>query len=295
MLLVFAGLRGDLCSMNILLAPLFPLAALLALSPDQPSKIDPPKPVVAVQPVITADPEPAPIVEKPVFIQDQHQAAEEPVIIADQQEPAPVSTPEASEDLSDQPDLIEEPPVEVSHEAILAGATKGLTEARTAKGVFIQTDTFGARETGEFYIRRPNRVRFEYGSPMRLLVVSDGATIHYKDLELETENSAPLSATPLKLFLGQDVDLTTDENVVEVRSLSDRHLVVVEDQRSDEEERIDGQLMLMFAKDSYDLMGWWALDASGGQTRVDLLRVEKNAKLSAKLFVIEDEDDDRRR
>lgn len=260
--------------MNMLIASLFPLAALFGLAPTPPAASDAPA-------AAAADPAGDPAAD-----------LIEPPVIETRVEPAPAAS---QADVSNEPDLIEAAPVEVTREEILKRAGEALKATKTAKGTFIQTDSYGERVSGDFYIRRPGRIRFEYGSPARLLVVSDGTTVSYKDMELETDDRIPLSATPLKLFLGRDVDLADDANVVDVSSLANQHLIAVEDNRSDAEDRVDGQLILMFARDSYDLLGWWAIDGAGGQTKVDLLQVQTNVDLNAKLFVIEDDEDDRRR
>ena len=207
----------------------------------------------------------------------------------------PVLSTEPELDLSAQPELIASAPLTVSRDEILVKAGEALRTTRTAKGAFIQTDTYGEKVSGNFYIRRPGRIRFEYGSPAELLVISDGSTVSYQDMALETDDRIPVSATPLKLFLSDDVELSDDANVIDVQSLGDRHLVVVEDRRSGDEERIEGQLVLMFEKDTFDLLGWWANDETGGRTLVELVGVETGVRLNPRLFRLENEEDDRRR
>ena len=271
--------------MKLLPASLFPLAAALGMSP-----------VSADEPVAIA---PVPSVAEAPAVKETKLSVSSPAAKQDTQITPSVKTEApivqlAQADLSEQPELITPKPAELSREKVLEKASAALKASKTARGAFTQTDTYGDRVTGDFYIRRPGKIRFEYGSPVRLLVISDGSTVSYQDMELETDDRIPLKATPLKLFLGKDVDLNDGVNVVDVRSVQDRHLIYVEDNRSSEEDRIEGQLILMFARDSFDLMGWLALDETGGQTRVDLTRVEQNVDISPRLFVIEDDEDDRR-
>ncbi len=189
------------------------------------------------------------------------------------------------------------PPAPIVPESVvLAEVSRKLRETETARGGFIQTDAYGQTTTGDFYIRRPGRIRFGYAKPAEYLVVSDGTTVAVEDKRLETMDRAPLGATPLKLFLNQNVDLARDTEVMGVHSLPDAHLVVVRDKTAAGQERVEGELMLQFDRETYDLEGWIAIDGAGGETRISLIDVETNVKIPARYFVIVDpEDDDRRR
>ncbi len=187
------------------------------------------------------------------------------------------------------------PAVDFQNNELLAKINARMADTKTARGGFKQTDAMGEITTGDFYLRRPGRVRFEYAAPTPYLIVSDGTTVAIEDKELDTIDRAPLSATPLKHFLKKTLNLAEDTTILDVRSLPDSHLVVIEDNPKNGDEAIDGLVFLKFSKENYDLMGWVTIDGLGNETRVDLFDMELNGNISPRLFVLEDEDNRDRR
>ncbi|ACT57718.1 LolA family protein [Hirschia baltica] len=187
------------------------------------------------------------------------------------------------------------PAVDFQNNELLTKINARMADTKTARGGFKQTDAMGEITTGDFYLRRPGRVRFEYAAPTPYLIVSDGTTVAIEDKELDTIDRAPLSATPLKHFLKKTLNLAEDTTILDVRSLPDSHLVVIEDNPKNGDEAIDGLVFLKFSKENYDLMGWVTIDGLGNETRVDLFDMELNGNISPRLFVLEDEDNRDRR
>lgn len=191
--------------------------------------------------------------------------------------------------------LFEETTPELSADDVLDNINARMADTKTAKGGFSQTDAMGNITTGDFYLRRPGRVRFEYTAPSPILIVSDGTTVAIEDKSLETLDRAPLAATPLKHFLKKNLDLAEDTNVLDVKTLPEFHLVVIEDNPKDGRDAIDGLVYLKFEKETFDLNGWVTIDGLGNETRVDLIDMEHNVKISPRLFILEDQDDRDRR
>ncbi len=183
--------------------------------------------------------------------------------------------------------------IDLTEEDILSHVNARMNETTSAKGGFVQRDALGNVATGDFFLRRPGKIRFEYADPTPYLIVSDGVTVAIEDRQLDTIDRTPLSTTPLKHFLKKDLDLAKDANVVDVKTVGDQYLVAVVDKPSEDEEAIEGQLILQFDTDTYDLMGWISVDGLGDETRVSLLDIETNVKIPAKKFFLEDDDDRR--
>lgn len=187
------------------------------------------------------------------------------------------------------------PLVQLNSEELLGKINERMAETKSARGGFTQTDALGEVTTGDFYLRRPGRVRFEYAAPTPYLIVSDGSTVAIEDKSLETIDRVPLSSTPLKHFLKKNLDLAEDTNILDVRSLPDSLLVVIEDNPKNGEDALDGMVFLKFDKDTYDLIGWVSIDGLGNETRVDLIDMEQNIKIAPRYFILEDDDDRDRR
>jgi len=175
---------------------------------------------------------------------------------------------------------------------VLSAASAALSDARTAKGKFTQTNADGSLTTGTFALNRPGRMRFDYDDPTPVLIVSDGTTVAVEDSELETVDRVPIGATPLGLILSTDLNVDEDVEVLSIMQNADRIGIRVSDANGE----MDGTLMMVFDKNTYDLLGWLATDGNLQTTVVDLLDVETNVSVDPRLFRLdeaEDEEDER--
>ena len=182
---------------------------------------------------------------------------------------------------------------DAERQEILQNAASALASAETAKGRFTQVAPDGSVTHGDFALRRPGRMRFDYDAPTPILIVSDGTTVAMEDSELETVDRVPLGSTPLGIILDDRIDFQNEARVVDVRRGNEDVMITVED-RSGESE---GQLSLFFDRDTYALESWRALDANRQTTLVVLDEVETNVGVDPRLFIMDDpadEEDDER-
>ena len=171
---------------------------------------------------------------------------------------------------------------------ILSAAADGLAAVKTAKGRFEQIQPDGSSLEGDFALRRPGRMRFEYDAPTTILVVADGTNVAVQDTALETSDAVPIAATPLSMILSKKLDFENQAEVLSVRRNDDRVAITMEDRTGEHA----GQLTLLVDANSYDLLGWWTLDESSNYTQVWLDDVETGVRLDPKLFRIEDPEDE---
>jgi outer membrane lipoprotein-sorting protein len=156
-----------------------------------------------------------------------------------------------------------------------------LRSLSTLKGDFVQVSEAGGMATGKFYLRKPGRLRFEYDPPTPLVLVADGIMVSVEDKELETVNSYPLDATPLKLILDRDVDLINDANIAYVEQVpGEIRVKAVKDDGV-----AQGEIIMVFAQSNMELLKWTVRDAQEIETTVILQNVEYGMRLSAQLFV----------
>ena len=82
-----------------------------------------------------------------------------------------------------------------------------LNGVRTLAANFIQVAPSGAISRGQFYLKRPGRLRFEYEPPASVLVVADGTYVNYFDVELGQLSQIGVYSTPLGVVVAQQVKL----------------------------------------------------------------------------------------
>lgn len=159
----------------------------------------------------------------------------------------------------------------------------------TMKGRFTQySETSGdvGKVMGNFYMRRPGRLRFEYDPPNPIVLVSDGTLVSVEDKDLETVNSYPLKATPLNLLLKKNVDLVVEAEIVNVlREDGELHVTA----RADDSVA-EGELTMFFSYPEIELRRWLVIDAQNIKTLIVLSDVVKDIKLDPSLFRATDYD-----
>lgn len=84
-----------------------------------------------------------------------------------------------------------------------------LNRLQTATGGFTQINGDGTLSTGQVFIKRPGRIRFEYNPPDNSLVMAGGGSVAVFDSRSNTgPERYPLNQTPLKIILEANVDLS---------------------------------------------------------------------------------------
>ena len=153
----------------------------------------------------------------------------------------------------------------------------------TAKGTFTQINDDGTLSTGQIFIKRPGRVRFEYDPPEQILVVADGDTVGVIDGKSNTgPEGYPLHRTPLKIILARNVNLAQERMVI--GHSSDGTSTTVKAQDPDNPEY--GSIELVFTGAPVELRQWVINDDAGGRTTVILGDLQKDVRLTDTTFVI---------
>ncbi|MFK7939737.1 MAG: outer membrane lipoprotein carrier protein LolA [Roseovarius sp.] len=165
----------------------------------------------------------------------------------------------------------------------LNAISKYLNGMKTATGAFTQINDDGTISTGQIFIKRPGRVRFEYNPPDKTLVVADGDTVGIIDPKSNTSPEAyPLNRTPLKIILARNVNLAQENMVVGHKSDGTSTTVRAQDPEHPEY----GNIELVFTANPVELRQWVINDDAGSQTTVVLGDLTKGVRIDNAEFVI---------
>jgi outer membrane lipoprotein-sorting protein len=168
-------------------------------------------------------------------------------------------------------------------QGVLKQLADKLSAIQTMDGEFVQYNPNGDQMQGKFFIARPGRVRFQYNPPATLSVIADGKSVLVFDKKLQTYDIWPLSQTPLRLLLADDLNLATSDKVTRVGVAPD----LVEIEMKDDTKFSSGTLNLIFDRTTLGLRQWTVTDQQGLQTMVALYNVETGKKLASDLFKID--------
>jgi outer membrane lipoprotein-sorting protein len=154
----------------------------------------------------------------------------------------------------------------------------------TMQSKFLQVSSTGELAWGNFYMRRPGRLRIEYDPPSPVLIISDGHRLIYFDKELKTANVAPIEDTLASFLVRDPVRFSGDVKVAGLTQV--KGIVRVTLARSGEPE--GGILTLVFSNNPLRLRQWVVADAFGTSTRLSLVEPIFGIQLNDTLFEAEE-------
>jgi outer membrane lipoprotein-sorting protein len=184
--------------------------------------------------------------------------------------------------------MIAAPPAAVAQSGDLDRAVAALRGISTMKANFTQTDRAGQTMAGELTLKRPGKIRFDYGKSAPMLVVSNGKSLYLVDYDVKQVERWPISNSPLGALLDPSRDVKRYGKLVPT-SHSDVVSVEVRDPKRPE----FGVITLIFQRDAKSpgglkLTHWVALDAQNNRTTVRLSNHRYGMSVADSAFTFSD-------
>jgi outer membrane lipoprotein-sorting protein len=175
-------------------------------------------------------------------------------------------------------------PLKPEQKAIIDRVNGYLSTVAVLSGRFVQVGPDGRRTQGDFYISKPGKLRFEYDDPSPIELIADGTSVVVRDRKLATQDVYPLSQTPLRFLLSNNVDLMRDTHLIAVYADDVFITVVVEEKNG-----IVGtsRLMIMFDSKDMQLKQWTVTDPQGYDTTVAVYNLDASRRPDPSMFKID--------
>jgi outer membrane lipoprotein-sorting protein len=162
-----------------------------------------------------------------------------------------------------------------------------LKAVNTMTANFSQTDRRGRTVNGTFTLKRPGKIRFDYGRNVPMLVVADGSRLYMIDYETKDVRNWAIGNSPLGVLLDPNPNLARIAKVV--RNDGQTLLVQAKDPKRPEY----GTVTLGFAKlpsapSGLLLQGWTVIDAQNNRTTVKLSNQRFNVGVADSAFAWND-------
>ena len=175
-------------------------------------------------------------------------------------------------------------PAAAKDSADLAKLKAHIAGVHTMTADFVQTDSRGRSAAGTMQLKRPGKVRFQYGSG-DLLIIADGRSLYFLDYQVGQKSAYPLGKTPLGPLLSSSPDFNGKAQVI---PSSDPRILVARAKNTSY-----GQLTLAFlrspsAPGGLQMYGWTAIDPQGKRTTVKLSNVRYNVAVPESAFTYAD-------
>jgi outer membrane lipoprotein-sorting protein len=185
--------------------------------------------------------------------------------------PGPLTTPAAAQSASDL-------------DAVVA-ALRGIS---TMRADFTQTDRQGQTLRGTMTLKRPGKIRFDYGKDADFLVISNGKSLYVVDYEVNQVERWPIGNSPLGALFDPDKDVKRYGKMVPTR---DPNVLSVEVR--DPKKPEFGMITLIFVRNAsapggLQLTHWVALDAQNNRTRVALSNQRYGVSVPDSTFTFKD-------
>jgi outer membrane lipoprotein-sorting protein len=167
-------------------------------------------------------------------------------------------------------------------------AIAALRGISTLRADFVQTDRQGQSVRGVLSLKRPGKIRFDYGKDAELLVVSNGKSLYMVDYEVSQVERWPIKNSPLGALLDPKRDVKRYGTLLPTDS-RDVISVLVEDPNKPEY----GAINLIFLREAsapggFQLMYWVAKDAQNHRTTVQLTNHRYGVAIAESTFSFDD-------
>lgn len=158
-----------------------------------------------------------------------------------------------------------------------------LNQLQTAQGGFTQINSDGTLYTGQIYIKRPGRIRFEYNPPSESMVMASGGQLAVFDARSNTgPERYPLNQTPLSIILAPNVDLGRARMVTNTAYDGTTTTVTAQDPDNPQY----GNIQMVFTANPIELRQWIVTDDLGVETTVILNDLVAGGSIGDILFNI---------
>lgn len=163
-----------------------------------------------------------------------------------------------------------------------------LRQISTMRADFTQTDRLGNTVRGVMTLKRPGKIRFDYGKDADLLVISNGKSLYMVDYEVRQVERWPIKNSPLGALFDPERDVKTFGKLVPTGN-KDVFSVEVRDPKKPE----FGMINLIFVRNpsapgGLQLTHWVALDAQNNRTRVQLSNQRYGLAVADSTFTFKD-------
>ncbi|MFL6749385.1 MAG: LolA family protein [Sphingomicrobium sp.] len=161
-------------------------------------------------------------------------------------------------------------PAQAAATGELAQVEAHLSASQSMTANFVQTDSKGRQLVGTLQLKRPGRIRFEYGRGANMLLVGNGKTLTFIDYDVGQKSSWAIAKSPLSVLLSGNPDLG---RIARILPTQDSRVLLV---RARDARRPEfGTMILAFVKApgapaGLRLEGWTAIDAQNKRTTVKL-------------------------
>ena len=170
----------------------------------------------------------------------------------------------------------------------LDAVVAALRAISTMRADFVQTDRQGNTLRGTMTLKRPGKIRFDYGKDADFLVISNGKSLYLIDYEVKLVERGPLGNSPLGALFDPGKDVKRFGTMVPTGNKDVLSVDVREPKKPE-----FGTIQLIFVRNpaapgGLQLTHWVANDAQNNRTRVNLSNQRYGVTVADSTFTFKD-------
>lgn len=146
---------------------------------------------------------------------------------------------------------------------------------------FNQTDTDGNDRTGKFLLSRPNKMRIDYYTPEKEMILLDEDFLIHYNRALDEVSYVSNDNLPISLLSRQNLDFTKDVRVINASEQKEGLSIELLLPKSKNDEH---RIVMYFTNKPFQLSRITVLDKNGSEVTLSLVDAKYNQKLPASAF-----------
>jgi outer membrane lipoprotein-sorting protein len=166
--------------------------------------------------------------------------------------------------------------------AFVQKLSEKINSIKTLQGEFTQIGPDGSMAEGFFVLDRPGKLLFRYSPPVRMDIIADGTALMIHNKKADTRDIWPISQTPLRFLLENNINLQQDSKVLDVSGDDDLMSVVMEETTP----AGTGRITLVVSKETLDIRQWTVVDPQGLETTIALFNLAYGKPTDPQWFYI---------
>ncbi|OPZ78243.1 MAG: lipoprotein chaperone [Alphaproteobacteria bacterium ADurb.Bin438] len=171
------------------------------------------------------------------------------------------------------------------HKEVLGKIENYLNSVTNARGRFKQFSSDGTNIEGDFYLKRPGKMRLDYDLPAMFHIYASDDILTYYDARLEQVNHMDLNITPASFLLKENLDFkNANFNITNIKDY-ERQLSITMTSKDD---NIGGNVTMTFTTDPVALRKWTIVDAQNITTEIFLEALNYNIQFEDEFFMFKE-------
>lgn len=149
------------------------------------------------------------------------------------------------------------------------------------EAAFRQVDSNNEVRDGRFYLSRPNKLRLDYDTPQKeMVMLSEDMFIHYNE-ELKEVSYLTANQVPISFLSRKNLDLNKDTKILNVSQAGNLLNLEIELPSKDE---YKPRLTLGFERSPFNLKTILIQEPSGNTVNLELKSAKYNSEIDSKVF-----------